>query len=75
VPRHRGALEGGKGRRIADSGATAALETIRRHEQSRDDDVLEARLFRARLLPTLPERLICPSPPLRAARSSQRRHR
>jgi serine phosphatase RsbU (regulator of sigma subunit) len=39
----------------ANADMTAALETIRRHEQSRDDDLLKARLFQAKLLPTLPE--------------------
>jgi serine phosphatase RsbU (regulator of sigma subunit) len=34
----------------------AALDTIRRHEQSRDDDLAKARLFQAKLLPTLPRR-------------------
>lgn len=34
----------------------AALETIRRHEQSRDDDLAKARSFQAKLLPTLPHR-------------------
>jgi sigma-B regulation protein RsbU (phosphoserine phosphatase) len=33
-----------------------ALDTIRRHEQSRDDDLAQARLFQAKLLPTLPRR-------------------
>jgi serine phosphatase RsbU (regulator of sigma subunit) len=40
----------------ANADMTAALETIRRHEQSRDDDLIKARLFQARLLPTLPAR-------------------
>jgi serine phosphatase RsbU (regulator of sigma subunit) len=40
----------------ANADMTTALETIRRHEQSRDDDLVKARLFQGRLLPTLPQR-------------------
>jgi serine phosphatase RsbU (regulator of sigma subunit) len=38
----------------ANAEMSAALETIRRHEQSRDDDLSKARRFQAKLLPALP---------------------
>jgi serine phosphatase RsbU (regulator of sigma subunit) len=40
----------------ANSEISDALATIQRHERSRDDDLAQARLFQAKLLPELPRR-------------------
>jgi serine phosphatase RsbU (regulator of sigma subunit) len=40
----------------ANTEISAALRTIQRHERSRDEDLEQARLFQAKLLPSLPER-------------------
>jgi serine phosphatase RsbU (regulator of sigma subunit) len=41
---------------LANADISAALDTIRRHERGRNEDLEKARLFQAKLLPALPQR-------------------